>query len=319
MRIAFVGIGGVGGYYGGMVARAAELSGGADVFFIARGDHLAAIREKGLRVVATDGEYTARPLVATDRPEEIGVTDVVVFAVKGYALEKAAREAIPLVRRNTAVLPLLNGVNSTEVLSAILPSCRMLNGCVYLSAHRDGPGVVRQTGGSRKLFFGPVSGEKGDFSSLERFFRGCGIDATLEDPIDTAVWTKFLFMSPMAGTTSLLGKTFGEVLSDSESLALTEGMMRELQALAVRKDVPLPEDVVEQSIAKARAFSPGTKSSMQRDCERGEATEIETFLGYVVAEGDRLGVDVHLTRGVYDALKLRMIQPCASEQEAQRP
>ena len=317
--VAFVGIGGVGGYYGAMVARRCTEEGEGRVVFVARGEHLSAIRERGLQVYAADEEFTVRPTFVTDRPSEAGVMDLVVFAVKGYALEEAARDAIPLVGPETVVLPLLNGVDNGEILSRILACGRVGNGCVYISARREGPGVIRQTGGSRKLFFGPLSGDRAPFLAVEQFLRRCSIDAARADPIGEAVWTKFIFMSPMAGVTSLWGKTFGEVLAQEESLSMAEGMMREIRSLAQEKRIALPEDIVEQSLAKARAFPPDTKSSMQLDCEKGSPTEIETFLGYVVREGDRLGLDVHLTRGVYDALKLRSDQPCVSEQEGHRP
>lgn len=317
--VAFVGIGGVGGYYGAMVARRCMEEDGGRVVFVARGENLRAIRERGLRVHAVDEEFTARPTLATDRVDEAGIMDLVIFAVKGYALEKAAKDAVPLVGQETVVLPLLNGVDNGDTLSRILSCGHVGNGCVYISARREEPGVIRQTGGSRKLFFGPLSGDRTPFLAAERFLRRCGIDATLVDPIDEAVWTKFIFMSPMAGVTSLWGKTFGEVLAGEESLSMAEGMMREIRTLAEEKRIALPEDIVEQSLAKARAFPPDTKSSMQLDCEKRSPTEIESFLGYVVREGDRLGLDVHLTRGVYDALKLHPDQPWVSEQEGHRP
>ncbi len=321
MKIVFVGLGGVGGYYGGKAARAFEGGEEHQVMFLARGDHLRAITDKGLKVLAQDEEFLARPFLATDDPAEIGPADLVVFAVKGYDLQAAARTAAPLVGPETAVLPLLNGVNSPDILAGTLPRCRMLNGCVYISARIEGPGVVRQTGGSRKLFLGAVSGGREEFLPVEEMLRKAGIDAALVEDVNEAVWTKFIFMAPFAGVTSLFGRTFGEVLAGQDSLPVLEGMMREIQALAALKGVSLPADIVEISLAKGVAFPPDTKSSMQLDCEKGRRTEIETFLGFVVREGDRLGCDVHLTRGVYDALRMRADHPCGCvpEQEGQRP
>lgn len=321
MKIVFVGLGGVGGYYGGKAARAFEGGEEHQVMFLARGDHLRAITDKGLKVLAQDEEFLARPFLATDDPSEIGPADLVVFAVKGYDLQAAARTAAPLVGPETAVLPLLNGVNSPDILAGTLPRCRMLNGCVYISARIEGPGVVRQTGGSRKLFLGAVSGGREEFLPVEEMLRKAGIDAALVEDVNEAVWTKFIFMAPFAGVTSLFGRTFGEVLAGQDSLPVLEGMMREIQALAALKGVSLPADIVEISLAKGVAFPPDTKSSMQLDCEKGRRTEIETFLGFVVREGDRLGCDVHLTRGVYDALRMRADHPCGCvpEQEGQRP
>lgn len=321
MKIVFVGLGGVGGYYGGKTARAFEGGEEHRVMFLARGDHLRAITDTGLKVLAQDEEFLARPFLATDDPAEIGTADLVVFAVKGYDLQAAARTAAPLVGPETAVLPLLNGVNSPDILAGTLPRCRMLNGCVYISARIEAPGVVRQTGGSRKLFLGAVSGAREEFLPVEEMLRKAGIDAALVEDVNEAVWTKFIFMAPFAGVTSLFGRTFGEVLAGQDSQPMLEGMMREIQALAVLRGISLPADIVELSLAKGVAFPPDTKSSMQLDCEKGRRTEIETFLGFVVREGERLGGDVHLTRGVYDALRMRADHPCGCvpEQEGQRP
>lgn len=321
MKIVFVGLGGVGGYYGGKVAKFYQGSGEHQVVFLARGEHLRAIRRNGLKVTAVDEDFIARPSLATDDSEECGTADAVVFAVKGYDLRSAALFAAPVVGPETAVLPLLNGVNSPEVLSGALPSCRMLNGGVYISARIDGPGAVRQTGGNRKLFFGPVSGNVESFRPLEAFLRKSGIDAVLVDDVNPAVWTKFILMAPFAGVTSLFGRTFGEVLAGEDSHPMVEGMMREIETLARMKAVPLPGDIVDISMAKGVTFPPDTKTSMQLDCEKGGKTEIETLLGFVVKEGERLGADVHLTRGIYDALRMRSDHPCGcvSEQEGQCP
>ncbi|OPZ40476.1 MAG: 2-dehydropantoate 2-reductase [Synergistetes bacterium ADurb.BinA166] len=178
MKIAFVGLGGVGGYYGGTAARACE-GGEHRVSFLARGEHLRVIRERGLTVRTVDGEFVARPYAASDDPEELGRSDLVVFAVKGYDLDAAARAASRLVGPDTVVLPLLNGVNNPAVLAEALPPCRILNGCVYISARIEEPGLVVQSGGSRKLFFGPEDGVTEPFAPMLSFLRGAGIDAVL--------------------------------------------------------------------------------------------------------------------------------------------
>lgn len=313
MKILFVGLGGVGGYYGGKVAKAFEGGEEHQVMFLARGEHLRMIKEKGLQVIAQDEEFFARPFIASDDPKEFGTADLIVFAVKGYDLEAAARSVAPAVGPHTAVLPLLNGVNNPDVLAAALPPCRVLSGCVYISARIDCPGIVRQTGGNKKLFFGSMAGESKDFTAVEEMLKKAGVDGTLMDDPREAVWTKFIFLSPFAGVTSLFDRNFGEVLSSQDSQVMLEGMMKEVKALAGKKGVPLPDDIVELSLAKGVAFPPDTKSSMQLDCERGKKTEIESLLGYVVREGEELGIDVKLTRGVYDALRMRGSQPCNSE------
>lgn len=317
MKIAFAGLGGVGGYYGAAVARFLEGSEADRAVFLARGEHLKAIHDHGLKVITPEGEFTARPALATDNPSEAGVVDVLVVAVKGYDLESAGREFAPLVNEQTVVLPLLNGVNSPEILASVLPPCRMLNGCVYISSSIEAPGVIRQTGGNRKLFFGSPEGNSEDFRFLEDFLRKCGIDAALLENIDEAVWTKFIFLSPFAGATSLFRRNFGEVLAGEDSAPMLRGMMQEVEAIARMKGISLSADIVDLSMEKGRSFPPETKSSMQLDCERGNRTEVDSLLGFVVREGERLGADVPLTRGVLDALLLRASQPCGAQVEQQ--
>lgn len=311
MKIAFMGLGGVGGYYGGKVARAFEGGSEHQVAFVARGEHLAAIREKGLEVRAREGRFFAKPFIAADDPAKIGRADLVVFAVKGYDLRSAALAAAPMAGPDTAVLPLLNGANNNEILKEALPPCRVLNGCVYISARIEAPGVVVQSGGNCRLFFGAPGEGTEKYRPLEEMFRKAGIDALLTEKIDEEVWTKFIFLSPFAGVTSLFGKNFGEVLSGADSRPMLEGMMKEIRTLAGLKGITLPVDIVEQSLAKGEAFPPDTRSSMQLDCERGRRSEIEPLLGFVVREGERLGADFPLTRGVYDALRMREEAPCS--------
>ena len=318
MKIIFAGLGGVGGYYGAVVARFLEGSEEDRAVFLARGGHLKAIRDRGLKVMTPEGEFTARPALATDDPAEAGVADVLVVAVKGYDLESAGKNFAPLIDEHTVVLPLLNGVNSPEILGSVLPPCRMLNGCVYISSSIEAPGVIRQSGGSRKLFFGSPEGTGEEFRFLGEFLRKCGVDAALLENIGEAVWTKFIFLSPFAGVTSLFHRTFGEVLDGEDSAPMLRGMMQEIETIARMKGIALPADIVDLSMGKGRAFPPGTKSSMQLDCERGKKSEVDSLLGFVVREGERLGADVPLTRGVHDALLLRSSQPCGGQSE-QRP
>jgi len=142
MRIAIVGIGGIGGYFGGKLALHYASHETIQVIFIARGEHLEKMKEKGLKVITVEGEFVAKPAIATDDPKDVGSLDLVIFAVKGYDLEPSARMVAPNLNPQSVVIPLLNGVASTETLRAVLPQSRILNGCVYISTHRVEPGVV---------------------------------------------------------------------------------------------------------------------------------------------------------------------------------
>jgi 2-dehydropantoate 2-reductase len=200
------------------------------------------------------------------------------------------------------VIPLGNGVDNDEVLQRELGTGRVLNGGVYISTHIEGPGVVVQTGGSCKLFFGPPDGGVDPYREVEAMLKNAGIDATLSDHILRDVWTKFIFIDASSGVTSLPGATIGAVLSTPELKTLLRSLMGEVQDLAARLDVGLPSGIIDQAMERAAAFPPDTKTSMQLDVEKKTRTELDTMLGYVVRKGRELGGPVPLHEEVYNAL-----------------
>ena len=302
MNIAIIGIGGVGGYYGGRLARRYEAGDEHRIAFVARGAHLEAIRKQGLRVVTPDGEFVARPAQATDRPGDLGPLDLVLITVKGYDLDGAAGALAEVTGEATVVIPLENGVDTAERLGKILPRARVLNGTVYISSRIAAPGVVQQLGGAGSLFFGPETGPAAPFRTIESLFLEAGIQAVLTEAVAVEVWKKFLFISPVAGATALFGKSLGGILEDPEALRLLEGMMNEVDRLARARGIGLPASAVAQAMETVARFPYETKTSFQVDMENGRKTEIETFMGYVVRAGQALGIDTPFNRRVYDAL-----------------
>lgn len=302
MRIAVVGLGGVGGYFGGKLARRYAGSPGHSVAFIARGVHLAAIRQGGLLLKTVEGEERVAPDAATDDPAEAGPCDLVLLAVKEYDLETAAARLSPLLSAGTLLLPVLNGVDIAERLRAIIPTGEVLGGLVYISSFVEAPGVVRQVGGSCQLVFGPEDGRIDRYRPLEAFLKEAGINAALSDDIAVPLWTKYLFVSPMAGVTSLTGLTFGEVMADAKAWAMARGLMGEVERLARAKGIALPADSVARGIATVEKFPPATKSSLQLDFAKGKRTELELFMGFAVRAGRSLGVPMPLHEELYAAL-----------------
>jgi len=303
MKIAVVGIGGIGGYYGGMLARYYGDQGDTEVFFIARGDHLKEIQSKGLRLITAQEAFTVMPHTATDNPNECGLFDVVLFCVKAYDLEESAALLKNNVSEHTVVITLLNGVDNAARLKAVFPEAQVLNGCVYLSAFIVDPGTVRQASGSCKLFFGKENGEHTDYRNIENILKQAGIDATYSNDITTVVWEKYLFISPLASATSYHGKTLGELLKNSESKKLFDGLMREVELVARHQDVPLPEDICNMSLERVSSFPEDTKTSLQLDFERGKKTELDTFTGYILKYAETHGISTPLHKKVYDSLK----------------
>lgn len=306
MRIGIIGIGGVGGFYGGKLALKYTGRSKHEVIFYARGAHLAAIRKDGLKLVTVDGECTVRPMQATDNPGEMGPLDLAIFCTKSYGLEDAARAVAGNLHGESVVLPLLNGVDITDRLRAVLPRGEVLYGGVFISSAIQGPGVVKQMGGTGQLFFGPADrADVEKYRPIETLLKDAGIKAELSADALLPLWTKYIFIGPMAGVTSLTGKPFGDVLADAADRAMVEGMMKEIEAVARKKGVHFPPDIVEASLGKAAAFAPTTKTSMQLDYERGNRTELDIFTAYMVRAGKELGIPVPLHRKVYAELMMR--------------
>ncbi|HBB17759.1 MAG: hypothetical protein A3J94_15520 [Syntrophus sp. RIFOXYC2_FULL_54_9] len=302
MKIAVVGLGGVGGYFGGKLAGKYADSPEHTVIFIARGEHLAAIRREGLLLKAVEGVCRVIPDLATDHPAEAGSCDLVLFSVKEYDLEAAAAGLDPLLHANTVILPVLNGVDIAARLRSIVPRGSVLSGCVYISSFIEAPGVVRQVGGTCQLVFGPDEGRADTYQPLETLLKQAGIKAELSADIAVPLWSKYLFVSPMAGVTSLMGLCFGDVMADEKGRAMVHGLMAEIAHLAGAKGVALPAGSMESAIARIEHFPPETKSSMQLDYERGGKTELELFIGFAVRAGHSLGVPMPLHEELYAAL-----------------
>jgi len=304
MKVAVIGIGGVGGYYGGKIAaKYAEHGAEHRVIFIARGEHLKTIQKQGLRLMTLEGDFTVVPTLATDHPRESGIFDLVLFCVKSYGLEEAARQIKDNISDQSVIIPLLNGVNVTERLKAVLPVGRILSGCVYISASVVEPGIVKQVGGSCQLIFGPDQPEDVEtYRSVETFLQSAGIKAELVDQIALPLWTKYIFIGPLAGLTSLLGRSFGAILEDSAKREMLEGLMKEVETIARARGVPFPDDIVPTTMARVASFPASTKTSMLLDAEKGKPMEIDIFMGYMVASGEKLEIPVPLHEKVYAEL-----------------
>lgn len=302
MKIAVLGIGGVGGYYGAKLASAYASSEEHKIFFIVRGDHLKAIQEKGLTLITPTESFTTTPSVATENPEELGPLDLVLVCVKGYGLEDAVRLISPNIHADSIVIPLLNGVDNAERIKKVLKRGIIMNGCVYISSHIERPGVIEQTGGSCKLLFGPENGLSGGYRNIENLMKHAGIDAVLSEHIAVDVWTKYIFIGPMAGFSSVLQLPLGAIMEDEKNRAMLEGLMKEVATIAAAQGIDLPGTIVSSSLAMTNNFPYDTKTSMQLDREKGRLMEVDTFIGYIVERGKFLGIETPLHEKILSVL-----------------
>lgn len=308
MKIVVAGLGGVGGIIGGHLAMILEKSLEHEVVFWCRGAMLDKIRSGGLKLIGPDGtERIARPALATHSAEEAGKADAVIFAVKNYGLEAAAREIAPIIKDDTCVIPLLNGVSAHRVLEAALPACDVLRGCIYISGQIVEPGVVKHVGNVCNVFFGrpdiSLDENRARYGAIETLMKDSGTNAVITDGIDAEMWSKFLFLSPMAAMTTLNMTSIDKILDDAQHMVRLQSLIAEAESLARACGVDLPQDIAEKTIAKSRMFPAGTKTSMLVDRENGRQTEIDALVGYVCAEAKAKGVSVPAYDAVFAELK----------------
>jgi 2-dehydropantoate 2-reductase len=286
MRIAILGSGGVGGYFGGRLAAA-----GADVAFIARGKHLAALRERGLTIDSPLGNLALRRVKATDDAAGVGPVDVVFFTVKLYDTASAVAMLPPLIGPDTLVVPLQNGVDSIDVLTAAVGRAHVAGGTTYVSAVIAEPGVIRHTA-MNQLIFGPIQAAQTPMlERLRDLAQSAGIDAVLSDRIILDVWAKFARLTVFSGMTSITRCPIGTVLEDPDLFAMVRAALHESIAVARGRQIPLPANTFNDIIAAQQALPPTTKSSMLEDLERGRPLELPWLSGAVVRLGNEAGVD----------------------------
>lgn len=297
---AVMGAGGVGGYFGARLAAA-----GCEVSFIARGAHLAALREKGLEVRSPLGDVTVHPVRATDDPAEIGPVDVVLFTVKLYDTESAGAAVRPLIGDDTAVVSLQNGVDAEERLAAILGPEHVMGGVAGIAAVIEEPGVIRHGGTFAWLQFGELDGRRS--ARAEALLAACqaaGIDAELSEHIERHIWRKFVFLAALSAVTCLARLPMGALQADPDARALVRDAMSEVARVAEAKGVDLGADIVDVTLGLFDGLPAGMKTSMQQDLERGNRLEVDSLSGAVVRMGAELGIDVPVHRTAYAVLKL---------------
>jgi len=298
MRIAVMGSGGVGGYFGGLLAAAGE-----DVTFIARGDHLAALRTAGLRVESVHGTFNVLPAQATDSPAEVGWVDLVLLATKTYQLDEAARSLQPLIGAGTAVVPLLNGVDAPDRLAAILGPGPVLGGLCYVGSYVAAPGVIKQVSGFRRVILGEMDGQiTPRVEAIVAAVARTGAVAEASADIRKALWTKFTFIAPFSSVGAVARVPAGEITGCPETRALLEQAMREVEAVARARRVSLDPDVVPTTMAFCDAMAPAQTASMQRDVLDGKPSELESIVGVMVRLGEELAVPAPAFRFCYAAL-----------------
>src|ERR1700722_16788934 len=286
MRIAVVGAGGVGGGFGAALAKA-----GADVTFLARGAHLAAMKSAGLKVQGGRGETHVVPTRATDDPNLIGQVEVVLFCVKLWDVESAGERIKPLIGANTAGIPLQKDIHDAERLIPILGKSAVMGGVAQISASIIAPGVIQQVGTFMRMIFGEIDGRRSQ--RAEDFLALClkaGFDASLSEQILTDLWMKFILLASNAGITALARQPIGALRDDPDMRPIFRAALQETFDVGRAKGVALPADAVERTLDFIAHLPPTMKASMALDLDRSNRLEVPWLSGKVAELGRQLGI-----------------------------
>ena len=298
MRIAFIGAGGVGGYFGARLIAAGE-----DVTFIARGPHLKAMQTTGLRLTSPKGDLHLREVRATDDPASVGHVDVAFLTVKMYDLEAAAATVAPLVGPDTAVITLQNGVEAVDIVSRTLPRKNVVGGVAYVAAVIEEPGLIRHTS-LDALIFGELDAQRSArLNALEAACLRGGFGARVSDNIEVDLWAKFARLSVFSGMTAATRSPIGVLREDAELYAMLQAACEETIEVGRRRGVNLPQTLMGEIEQMVHNLPHHAKASMLEDLERGKRLELPWLSGAVVRLGQAAGVPTPIHSFIATVLK----------------
>lgn len=298
MRIAVVGVGGVGGYFGGRLAQAQE-----EVVFIARGDHLRALQTEGLRVESLKGDFVVQSARATGDPASVGVVDAVLVAVKAWQVPEVAKQVRPLLGPETMVVPLENGVEAPDQLAAVLGTRHVLGGLCRIVSFITGPGQIRHAGMEPYVAFGELDNRPSERAQrLRRAFERAGVQVEIPANIQVALWEKFLFIVALSGVGAVTRAPVGVIRGLPQTRQMLEQALHEARAVGLARGVPLAEDLVAKIMALIDSTAAESTASMQRDIQDGRPSELDYQTGTIVRLGLEAGVATPLHTFIYQSL-----------------
>jgi len=304
-KIVIVGLGGVGGYYGGLLAKQYAGNPEIEIYFVARGAHLQKVKENGLTVITETETFVVRPTLATDNVLEIGTADYVFLCTKSYDLHPTIEQIKPCIGTETVILPLLNGVDISERIRTLLPGIEVWSGCVYIVGRLNEPGVVESSGGLHDLFFGYEDLTSDRLLFMEKLMKDAGIKAFFSENIRMNIWRKFIFISTTASLTSYFNVGFRDLLTDEKRKAATIAFLNEVAAVAKAEGVVFDTDIVDTTIHHIERLPFDATSSMHSDFKAGRNTELDTLTKIVIDRGKKYGVATPTYEMVYERLNER--------------
>ncbi len=298
MHIVVFGAGGVGGYFGGRLAHAGE-----KVTFIARGIHLEAMLTNGLKVESIAGDFSVKPVIATDDPSTVKDVDAVLVCVKMWQLPAAAKAILPMLGRYSMIIPLENGVEAPSQLAEILGREHILGGLCKIASRVTAPGVIQHTAIDPSITFGELDNSpSARANNLLQVFQHAGVTAEIPVDINAAIWDKFLFISAVSGVGAITRVPFGIFRSIPSTRQLLQEALDECYAVAIAQGIRLPEDTPAKTLAYIDSLPAGTMASMQRDIINGRPSELEAQNGAIVRMGQNLHIPTPVHSFIYSSL-----------------
>ena len=303
-KIVIVGLGGVGGYYGGMLAKNHIDNPEIEIYFVARGKHLKKVQENGLTLITENGTFQVVPTLATDNVTEIGTADYIIMTPKSYDLDSTVEQIEPIVGQNTVILPLLNGIDNSARIRRLLPETEVWQGCCYIVARLNEPGVVESSGGVHRFNFGYEYKQTDErLKAFEALLKAAGIEATYHENIMHVIWTKFFFISATASLTSYFDVSFGALLTDETRKSILVSMLEELILIANAEGAKIERTVIDKVVHQLEMLPFETTASMHSDFKVGKTTEVHGLTGAVVELGKKHGIETQTYAKVYSKLK----------------
>lgn len=300
MKIYIVGSGGVGGYFGGLLAKADN-----DVTFVAREEHYKAIKENGLIVKSVVGDFEVKPAQVVESISEITKPDLIIFAVKTYDTDEVAKQLASVVNENTIIVTFQNGVDNDNQIKKHIKNAQVYPGSAYVISTKTKPGLIEQTGGLRKLTFGDRNNpDNSKLKEIEKLMKEAKIDATASNDIARDLWKKYMFIAAFSGMTAICRSPIGKVLGDPLTKSLYERCVKEAISVAKAMKVNVADDALESIMTISGNTAPDSKSSLLIDVENGRRNEIETLNGTLVKFAKQYKVDTLINGLIYGAIKL---------------
>ncbi|HEY4786898.1 MAG TPA: 2-dehydropantoate 2-reductase [Bacteroidales bacterium] len=297
MKIAIIGTGGVGGYFGAKLGQS-----GNDVTFLARGEHLRVMQTNGLTVKSILGDFKIGQVKATDNVKNIGTADLIILGIKAWQVKDMALELLNIIDKNTVVLPLQNGILATEELTEHIDRRHVIGGLCRIISKIESPGVIQHMGVTPTIVFGePDNSKSKRILEIQEIFNKAGFIGRVADDIEAELWKKFISIC-VSGLLAVTRSTYGEIRTLKETRQLMIGLMSEIFILSKKMKINLESDFIEKTVSYIDGFSPDMTSSLARDVWAGKPSEIEYQNGTVVKLGNKYGVDTPINKFIYECI-----------------